>query len=374
MARVSFVAITLNEQDPLRPLAGVVERLGNFWLSRSYFLQVSIIALVLVIKVGFDIELRNIQEAYLPGSLKFPAPAGYVSASFGQVVFAWIFGLENTTTWVATHFLLTALAMTLIVVLVSRNNQVPRAYLILVVVAATSTSTVLLSLGKYDVFTFMGAALLILARTNWIAALGAMIMASGNPEQAILGSLALILLTFIEPFRRYRSRAVFSLAFSVSAWIVVQIWFLSSGIDLGRLALVPVFLGESLSNFAVSPLGEIWSWLGAGWFIAIPALILIETKSRWLLLISLILIPGIATLVTADGARVFGAISFPVFVATGIWLAQVKVGPSRFAKQAVGIFLILSILAPVTIDRPGWFDGQVRGKIMTITNQVLNIE
>lgn len=362
------------ERDPLRPLGGLVAGVGSFWLRMSYGLQITLVFVVLLVKVGLDIELRNIQEAYLPGSLEFPEPVGYISASFGQVIFAWGLGLESTTTWVVSHFFLTALAMTLIVVLVSRNDQIPRGYLILVLVAATSTSTVLLSLGKYDVFTFIGAALLVLARSNGIAVIGAIIMASGNPEQAILGSLAFLVLTFIETFRRYRIRAMFSLAISVLAWILVQIWFLGAGLDFGRVSLVPVFLAESLGNFAVSPLGEVWSWMGIGWFIALPALILIERKSRWVLLISLILIPAVATLVTADGARVFGSISFPVFVAVGMWLVKAKVQPSRFATQTVGIFIVLSILAPVTVDRPGWLDGQIRGKIMTITHQVLNIE
>lgn len=360
--------------DPIEPLGRSVARIGAFWMRLSYGVQVTLILLVLTVKVGLDIELRNIQEAYLPGSLEFPEPVGYISASFGQVIFAWGLGIESTTTWVVAHLLLTVLALILIAVLVSRNDQIPRGYLILVVTAATSTSTVLLSLGKYDVLTFLGAALLVLARSNWMAAVGAVVMASGNPEQAVLGSIALAVLTYLEPFRQYRTRAFVSLAVSISAWLLVQIWFLSAGLDLGRLSLIPVFLGESLSNFLVSPLGEMWSWLGAGWFVALPALLLIDKRSRWVLLISLILIPASATLVTADGARVFGAISLPVFIAVGIWLVKVKVEPSRYAKHAVGVFIVLLVLAPVTIDRPGWFDGQVRGKIMTITNQVLNIE
>jgi len=47
---------------------------------------------------------------------------------------------------------------------------------------------------KCDEFTFLGGAFLVLARSNRIAIFGAVLLASGNPEQAILASCALLLL------------------------------------------------------------------------------------------------------------------------------------------------------------------------------------
>lgn len=73
----------------------VATAVGFFWLRRTAFLQILLITVVLLINNGFDIKLRNIQETYLPGSLAFPDPVGYYSASFGQVIFVSAFGLSN---------------------------------------------------------------------------------------------------------------------------------------------------------------------------------------------------------------------------------------------------------------------------------------
>lgn len=85
-------------------------------------------------------------------------------------------------------------------------------------------------------------------------------MASGNPAQAILASLSLLVLSRASSFRQFRLRLKIALSISIASWIVVQIWFISAGLDLGRVSLIPDFLDESLSNILTAPLQEVWAW------------------------------------------------------------------------------------------------------------------
>lgn len=358
------------QRETLEPLVPVATAVGFFWLRRTAFLQILLIAVVLLIKNGFDIELRNIQEAYLPGSLAFPDPVGYYSASFGQVIFVNAFGLSTTALWVGAHILLTILVLVVAAWFVIRNDSVNRSYLLVVLVSATSLSAVMLSIGKYDIFTFAGGVILVLARSNWMAGLGALVLASGNPEQAILASLSLLVLSQASSFRQFRLRSIIALSVSIASWIIVQIWFMSAGLDLGRVSLIPDFLGESLSNILTAPLQEVWAWLGVGWFIVIPAIILIKGRERLILISGVVVIPALATIITADGARVFGAIVLPSYLVVGMWLASHKIEPSKYARAVLGFFIILLVLLPTTLDKPGWFDGQVRGQVMSVTERI----
>ena len=69
-----------------------IKRVGAVWLRWNYAQQLLLVCVILFIKNAADIELRNIQEAYLPGALEFPTAVGYFSGSFGQVAVASLLG------------------------------------------------------------------------------------------------------------------------------------------------------------------------------------------------------------------------------------------------------------------------------------------
>lgn len=350
--------------DSLYPLRRTLNVIGDFWFARSRGVQMLFVLLFLGAKNGFDIELRNIQEAYLPASLAFPTPQGYFSASFGQVVLTNALGLTTTTQWVVLHAALTIIALVVVVWMAQRSTVVPGSLALLVVAAATASSGLLISIGKYDVFTVLGGFVLVLARTRIVSAIGALIMVSGNPEQAIVASLAYLMLTFAQDFRSQRIRALIAVGLSVVGWLIVQVWFLANGMDSGRLYLVRVFIGESLGRFVASPDLVIWSWLGTGWLLVIAALILIGKGSRWPLALSVLAIPALASIITADGARVFAAIALPSFMAIGLWLMSTKVEISRYRSSVVGGFVVLLLLLPTALPGPGWLFGQVLGRFV----------
>lgn len=109
-----------------------------------------------------------------------------------------------------------------------------------------------------------------------------------------------------------------------------------------------------------------WSWYGAGWILVVIAIVLIGRGSRWPLLLGLIAVPGMATVTTADGARVFAVIALPAFVIAGLWLASTKVAGSRYRDEAVGAFVILLVILPTALQGPGWLFNQVLGRFMAV--------
>jgi len=344
-------------------IAALIQRvlvtIGSFWLSRPYSQQVVLVVAILLVKNAFDIELRNIQEAYLPGVQEFPTAVGYFSGSYGQVIIAAAFGITTTTQWVILHVVLIAIALTTAFWLVGRRDAPSRSFLILALAAATATSSLFVSIGKYDVITYLGAVILALSRSLPAASLGALVMASGNPEQSIVASFALLVLSFAVEFRDMRRRAIVAISVTTLTWLIVQVWFNVSGMNVSRISLVPEYLGESLARVFAYPGMAIWSWLGVGWLLVAAVVVSLAGKSRKWILLSLVIIPAAVTVVTADGARVFGLVALPAFLIVMVWLERYALRRSKDRELVLGMLLIGVAILPSVAQGPGWLYSQM---------------
>ncbi len=340
-----------------------IKRVGAVWLRWNYAQQLLLVCVVLVVKNAADIELRNIQEAYLPGALEFPTAVGYFSGSFGQAAVASLLGVSTTTQWVALHGLLILAGLGVAFWLIWRTGRETRSFLVLALAAATATASLLVSIGKYDVITFLGAVIFALARTTPVAIFGVAVMASGNPEQAIVASVAVLALSGAVEFRHLRARAVIAVCVTGITWGIVQLWFALSGVGVGRLELVPVFLAESLARVITSPGNEIWSWLNAGWLLAVIALFAATRLSRKWLVVALFVLPGLVTIITADGARVFGSVVLAAYLLVALWIGQTQPWRSENRDSVMGLAVIAMVTLPVIVDTPGWLSDLVIGRL-----------
>jgi len=318
---------------------------------------------VLLFKNAADIELRNIQEAYLPGAMEFPSAVGYFSGSFGQAAVASLLGVTTTTQWVGLHILLITTALGTAFWFVWRAGPETRSILILALASATATASLFASIGKYDVITYLGAVVFALAKTAPVSIVGAIIMASGNPEQAVVAAVAVLVLSFATEFRSLRARALVAVMVTAVIWAIVQIWFASSGMGVGRIQLLPEYLAGSLARVIASPGNEIWSWLNSGWLLVVLALFAVSRLSRKWLIAALILLPGLVTVITADGARVFGSVVLAGYLIVALWFCHTQ--PWRMEKRetATGIAVIAVVVLPVVIDGPGWLVDLVNGRL-----------
>ena len=348
-------------------LVSLFSRVGEFWLNRSYFQQIVLVLFLLLAKNAFDIELRNIQDAYLPGAQEFPRAVGYFSASFGQVIIAHGLGVTTTTQWVFLHVVLFAVALGVAFYLISNADPERRSFMVLVLASATATSSLFISIGKYDVVTFLGAVVLALGKTLPGSLAGAFIMASGNPEQAIVASVALLVLSCAREFREARSRAVIGILVSMSVWLAVQFWFSASEMPTGRIQLLPEYLSESLARVVAFPGLSTWSWLNSGWLLITLIVVLAPRASRVWILAALVALPGIATVITADGGRVFGMIVLPAYLTSAMWFGRQTLQASQRSSTLVGVALVALIVLPIAIQGPGWLFDQWFGVFASFT-------
>ncbi|MEI8082398.1 MAG: hypothetical protein WCI74_11190 [Actinomycetes bacterium] len=191
-------------------LAGI----GRSWMGLSALVQCALVVALLLVKNGVDIELRNVQEAYIPGLQAFPKPTGYFSSSLGNTALAYALGADSTVKWVALHVVLVAAALVLALVMATRTSIAVRSDTLLLLASATAAAAVMISIGKYDPLTFLGGWTIVMARGPWMSGVGALVMALGNPEQAVVAGACLLVVSLAKEFAGWRRRAIWSLAVS----------------------------------------------------------------------------------------------------------------------------------------------------------------
>jgi hypothetical protein len=341
--------------------------LGAWWLSRRIWLQASILIGILLVKVGIGIETENVRERLLPASGALPLPVDWYSASFGNLAVARAFGITDLGPWILLHAAIVAIAFATGAVLASRLSGIPRGASWLFLASTTAVATALLTIGKYDAITLFGAFLFVLARSHWLALTGVVVMAAGNPEQTVVAVLGLLAISFVDELRQWRWRALRGLVLAVLMWFGVQFWMLTNGVSGSRLTLLSVWLNDSLDRVARNPLGELWSWFGIAWVVVASVLFLTTGRSRWQLATGLILVPGLVTILTADGARVFGLVSLPALVAVAMHLWRSGAVRESSKNVVVGSYLLAWIAIPTGLGIGSLFGSAISGGVDRIT-------
>lgn len=368
---------TADSNDLAGALAPIL-RLGRWWLATRTDTQLAFLCSFLLLKNGLTLLAENARIVYIPGALNLPNPPGYLTTSIGNMALARVTGAFSVNEWMVLHEILVLLVICLGALLASRQTYLPQPVLMLVLFTSTAFSTLSTTIGIYDPVTLLGALSFTLARSRVLIFLGAGIMALGNAEQAVLASLSLFLLSTIPQFSDWRLRASIGAATSVLVLLTLQVWMHSSRASTcfpgcTRFEALEEYLPLSLSNFFVAPTYAIWSWYGVSWFIVSCLLAVSIKRHRVLLVLSLIAIPGIATLSTADGARVFGLITFPSIVAASVWFwAKLQNSPNQL-HLGIGILLILWIAIPSNGGRSGQLGEHIAEWIASIFATVLSV-
>lgn len=336
-----------------RPIQALLERLGGRWTRLGWPMGALVVVLLLVLKNGITVETFNVRNLYVPGVIAFPEASGYYSASVGDVLLAKVLGATTVNTWVALHVVLVLVALIVAVLLVVRSDLAPPGALLLVLAGSSAATVMVGTVGKYDPLMFLGGVMLVLGRRGIVSYLGAVLMALGNPEQAIVACLCLLILTGIEEFKAWRRVALVSFALTAGIWVVIQLWMAQSGVE-GRVTLLPFFLFMSFQHFFLNPTGSICSWLGIGWLVVLGLTVTMRGRARIIMLVSLVLVPMLVTVITADGARVYGLTVLPAFLlaAAAFWS---RLSPDRRVfDTAIGAVLVLTIVVPTTLAGWGW--------------------
>lgn len=341
---------TGDSSDLSRALAPIT-KLGRWWLATRPLTHLAFLSSFLLLKNGVSLLTENARVVYIPGALNLPNPPGYLTTSIGNMALARLVGAFSVKEWMVLHEILVLVAICLGVLLASRQTYLPQPVLTLVLFTSTAFSTLSTTIGIYDPITLIGAILFTLGPSKSLFFFGSGIMALGNAEQAVLAALSLLLISTVPQFKEWRHRAATGVATTIVVLLLLQLWMLSSRASAcfpgcTRFEAIEEYLPLSISSFLVAPNSALWSWYGVSWPIIACVIAVSIGRYRIILVLSLLAIPGFATLLTADGARVFGLIAFPSFLAASLWFWK-KFLDSPFKLQlSTGIFLILWIAIP----------------------------
>lgn len=338
-------------------MVAVLESLGSWLFRRSQVSLLCVLLVLLVLKVGVAWETYNIETFFLPASQALPVPVDWYSASVGHLAIPRLLGINSLQAWVALYAFLVLGVLACAAFLGTRTRGVPPGAVLLFVMSTTGVATTLVTLGKYDALTLFGAILLGLGRSHATAFVGALVMALGNPEQAVVAALALLLVSLAVELRFWRARALIALITSTASWALVQVWMLSSGVWGNRLSLLSVWLQDSLDRVLRSPFNEIWSWFGMAWIVVFAVLIAVGRRSRVMVFLGLVVVPGLVTVITADGARVFGLVSLPALLAVALFAWESLPNSETIRLRVVGGYFLAWVAVPILVVNWSVFQG-----------------
>jgi hypothetical protein len=325
----------------------IVLSVGKKWLSLNYSLQCTLILILLLLRSPIEFSIGHIRDAYLPASVALPQPIGYFSASLGNLIIGKLLGIDSVSSWVVLHIFLLLICLAIVSILILKSDLAPRAAMVVIVAAVPVTSTLFSTIGRYDVITFLGAITLGLSRHKVGIFAGALIMSLGNPEQAILALICLLFISNVTELQVSKRLYKIGLALSLFLYLGIQVWMITGGVVANRISLLPYWLGLSLSNFLNAPFNSLWSWYGFFWFLVIIAFLSMKGPNRKWLLVSLLMIPGVATLITADGVRVFSLIVLPSLLVCCIWIIKRFVNNQYDLELFLGLLIILWVMIPI---------------------------
>jgi len=297
---------TDNAHPPLTIASALtpVRAIGIFVLEcRPWVLGVLALALAIV-RNGIHFDIGTVD--FVAGARELPAPLGWFSSSWGPMLVGRITGIDRSVwAWNAGFLVATLAALTAAVIVILRKPT-PRHRMAVVLLACSPLPAVLLyGVGRYDLFLITGSALVALSHRWWAVTLGALIACSSNPEQSIVTAIALFLVSMAPRFRAKRRHALIFLGIAIVNWVGVSLWFAMYDVEASRALLFPAWIAQSVSGFVYAFPISLYSWYGALWLVVLFVIGSLTGKSRWWVITGLLLLPGIFTVTTLDGTRVF---------------------------------------------------------------------
>ncbi len=281
-----------------------VRRIGSFVLGCPPWL-LGVIALALALLrngIHFDIGSAD----FAAGARELPKPLNWFSSSWGPLVVGRLTGIDASTwAWNAGYLVATLAALTLAVVIILRRPTPRRRIAVLLLACSPLPAVLLYGIGRYDLFLITGAALIALSHRWWLVLVGSLIASSGNPEQSIVAAICLFLVAMAPRFRAKRRHALVFLGVAFVNWVAVSLWFDHFDVAGSRALFYPVWAFKSVTGFLYAFPVSLYTWYGAMWLIVLFVIGSLTGRSRWWVVAGLLVLPGLFTVTTLDGTRVF---------------------------------------------------------------------
>ena len=315
------------------------------------FLFLLVLAVTLV-KSGVG---QKVPVVWDPATYPLPVSDRGQNSSYGLRTLGYVFGLDSQSTYLVMSLAVTIICVVLAAAAIIKSpwgNRSSRRIVMVVVLGGPFMWTILREYHGIDPWVLGGS--VVVASFAWGRVglfVGLALMLLGNPEQAFVAGVALLIATFMPSLRQWRKRALLVLFTAFTVLVVLALWTASLGDD-SRLALIQSSAIEGGGYFVSWGLLGIYGGLG---LIPLFAYVLWTGDRRFisgLALVVAFLIPIAATMVTLDQSRVL-------------------VGTSTLLGTAVTLRAVPSLL--------DWFqrhdlDGQVITVVIVLLLPVVHVE
>jgi len=334
-------------------------RISRFFNLGNYVVVAFIIFFLTTVRSGIRIAYNL--DIYRADSLAFPKIGAYYKSSLIMPITTKLFHLDSLPKWITFHVLITILTLLIVAYLIFRLHATHNTRLLIALVLFSQLQVVMLTeLGKFDLYLIFGSILLILNKSIPIQFLGALTIAMGNFEQAIvlLGTLALFSLSTDNQlsFKRYASIGTSAVMFQFLALNTAYGSWSAEGGDSRLNWLTNNWWRFIKANVASLPT-LIYSGYGACWIlIAIYISKGSTVRNRLINFMCLILIPLIMTLITFDGTRIWVIISAPLLLVVLRSFASLEPIFSTKFQISVPVVVFIGLLTPA-------LNVEVEGKI-----------
>lgn len=273
-----------------------------------------------------------------------PEAVNYTSWSWGNLLIAKALGIDSLTNWYGLHLALTVFAVLLPILLV-RKLEGTEFYLFVVLwFLIPVIGSLLMWIGMYDVVFVIGATIVALSKRLWQAALGSIIMSSGNPEQAALAASIFVIVTHHSSLKKHVRQAWVSLFVSGVALALSRV--LISGNEAKDRAEILRDPIEGIELLAYQWPNSVWGWNGVLWFLILALIVASGAKDRLLLIVGLIVIPVLAVMFTYDWNRVYWLLVTTSLITIAYHFAKSKLPPAVRGGVLASGLISLAIVPP----------------------------
>jgi len=302
--------------------ATVARRLATFLGKLDQWLSLRSLTIVGFLVAGLAVAKSGItgSQADVWSLSSWPAPVDmYPPLTYGMRSLAYLAGTESAAGYSVIGLLLIPLTVGVVIFLAGRELEgIYARWFVIMVLSGPLVWVLSGRLAHSDAFVLIGGALMGIAGRRLIfGLLGTFLAVLGSPEQAIVMSLALTIVSLVPRYRAWLRTATLSLGMSVFAWGILTVWATSLSIPT-RASVLPSLIRRSLEIFLNQLPLTLYSGFGALIFVILWA-VLCETRTRTaMLLMGAVLVPLGATAVTTDQTRVLVITSSAVVLALSV--------------------------------------------------------
>ena len=292
-------------------------RFGNWLLRLPMWQFVAIVGLLAATKSTF----LWTGSFFYQESAAFPDPVTHFSTNFVAIGIHRAAGVYVSPIFLASSLLALAAAVTALIWFLWRANPSPEARRTAIVLAFAwpAVLVVLPWIGNGTAFLPLFMVLALVAKRVWIWVPALLLAIASHPEHAFVGLTLLSVLSLRPEFITWRNRALVGFLIAGSAVLATSLWLASAGVS-GRGNEFTSGVGFALPfAFRNGVLGA-YTWWGMWWLIVLVVLVLVSTRTRWVLLLVAVVLPAVMTAFTADYTRVFVGVTIPVGIAMIFYL------------------------------------------------------